>query len=219
MKYFITLLLFITTSADISSQSPLNLDKIKEAVSDTNSDFSYSSLIKKFNIDPGALNIAQGTVIYYGKLFTEGYKPYKINFDEIEFTKLIAKKKYKRAIPKGEEIIKSDPVNLETLSKLFICYRKVGLIDSANSIKSRVDLIIAIILTYGSGESRENTLKVISVGDEYAVMRMLGITGIFRKSLTAEASILDTWKADKDGKRVDFFVEVLNNLQALPSDK
>ena len=63
MKYFITLLLFITTSADISSQSPLNLDKIKEAVSDTNSDFSYSSLIKKFNIDPGALNIAQGTVI------------------------------------------------------------------------------------------------------------------------------------------------------------
>ena len=218
MKHFIILLLFITASTESFSQNPIDLNKIKKAVIDTSSIFSYYSLVEKFSSNPSLLDISDGTVIYYGKLFTKNYKPYKINFDEIEFTKLVAKKKWKQAITKGEEIIKSDPTNLEILSELSMCYKKTNLPDKSELTKSKVDLLVSSILAYGSGLSKENTLKVISVGDEYAVMRMLGISGISRSSLISATSILDTWEAkDKNGKRIVFFVEVLNNLQEMPN--
>lgn len=220
MKHLIILLLFTVASSDIFSQGSLDLGNIKKAALDTTSKFSYYPLVEKFNSNPLVLNIPEGTVIYYGKLFTRGYKPYKINFDAIEFTKLFVKKKYKKAIPKGEEVIRTDPANLEILSKLSMCYKKAGLIDKSDFINSKVDLLISSILTYGSGQSKENTLKVISIGDEYAVMGMLGISGISRKSSVTAPSIIDRWAAkDKNGKRIDFFVEVLNNPQAFTSDK
>ncbi len=57
----------------------------------------------------------------------------------------------------------------------------------------------------------------ITPDGEINSMGMLGISGISRTSLISALSILDTWKAKgKNGKRIDFFVEVLNNLQDLP---
>ena len=220
MKHFIIFLFYLTASADVFSQNHLDLEKIRKVVLDSSLYFSYNSLVEEFNTNPSMIDIGKGTIIYYGKLFTKDYKPYKINFDEIEFTKLVSRKKYKQAIPKGEEIIKHDPVNLEILSELSLCYKRMNSTDKAELTKIKVGALLSSILNYGSGLSKEITLKVISVGDEYAAMGMLGISGISMNSSISVPSILDTWKAkDKNGKRIDFFVEVLNNLQALPSDK
>lgn len=217
MKYLFYLLFFFSARVDVFSQSSLDLDKIKSSIADSN---SYTLLVEQFNTNPSAINVENGAMLYYGKLFSKDFKPYKINFDEIEFSKLVSKRKYKQAIPKGEDLIKNDPINLEILSELSVCYKKAGLTDKANLTEIKVGLLMSSILPYGSGLSKENTLKVISVGDEYAMMGMLGIVGVTRNSLISAKSILDTWEAkNKSGKRIGFFVEVLNNLQALRSDK
>lgn len=156
-------------------------------------------------------------MIYYGRLFASGYKPYKLNFAEIDFIKLVGGKKYKQAVPKGEDLLKEAPAHLEVLARLFTCYNKLGLLDKANLTKAKIDLLISSILAQGSGQSKDNTLKVVSVGDEYAVMGVLGFSGTSRSSAITGVSILDTWKVkDPKGNRMDLYVEVLVNQQGTP---
>jgi hypothetical protein len=218
MKYSLIVLFSISVSTDVFSQDSLDLKKIRKSVSDTTSGPSYETFIEKFNTSPLSLSVDEGTILYYGKLFKD-YKPYKINFDEIEFTKLVSKKKHKQAISKGEDLIKSDPANLELLLALLTCYEEADLASKASLTKSKIELLVSSILAHGSGESKNNTLKVVSVGDEYAIMGILKITGLSRSSLMTSSSVLDTWKAkDRNGKRIDYFVEVVHNSQAL-SDK
>ena len=213
-RILILILIFFATSIATFSQSQLDLDEIKKLAEDSTSISNYRSLVEEFNHNPLALDTAMGNLIYYGKLF-KGYDLYKINFDEINFTELVLKKKFKQAIPKGEGLIKSDPVNLEILSKLLICYGKANIKDKAELTKAKVDLLVTTILTHGDGLSETKTLKVISVGDEYTMMGMLGITGLSRNSKLSAKSTFDTWNAkNSKGKRTDFFVEVLFNPQA-----
>ena len=220
MKHVIIFLILIVQGSLSFSQNVFDLEKIKKETLDTtaSSTFTYNSLVEVFNTNPSLLDISKGAVIYYGKLFRKDYKPYKFDLKEIEFSKLISKKKYKRAIAVGEEIIKKDPANLEILEKLFVCYKKVGLNDKANITEIKLGLLVSSILAQGSGQLKENTLKIISVGDEYTIMRALGISGISRNSVMTGQSTFDTWKAkDSKGKRIDFFVELLINLQAPPN--
>lgn len=220
MKQIIIFLILVFSGSFCFSQTIFDLEKIKKETLDTtaSSTFTYNSLVEVFNNNPSLLDISKGTIIYYGKLFREGYKPYKFDFKEIELSKLISKKKYKRAIVVGEEIIRRDPSNLKILKELFVCYKKVGFNDKANITEIKLGLLVSSILAQGSGQLKENTLKIISVGDEYTMMRVLGISGISRNSVMTGQSTFDTWKAkDPKGKRIDFFVELLINLQALPN--
>ena len=217
MKHiFLLILICSTTSITSQSQIPIDLNKIKEFVEDSTSISNYRSLVEEFNQNPSALDTNKGSLIYYGKLFGK-YDLYRINFDELNFSELVFKKKYKQAIPKGEDLLKSDPVNLEILSKLLMCYSKTDNKGKEELTKVKVGLLITSILTHGDGLSDSATLKVISVGDEYAMMGMLGISGMSRKSKMSGKSTVDTWKAkNSKGKRIEFFVEVLYNLQAEP---
>jgi hypothetical protein len=214
MKHILILIICFATSIATFSQAQLDLDEIKKLAEDSTSSSNYRALVEEFNHNPLALDTTRGRLIYYGNLF-RGYDLYKINFEEINFTELVLKKKYKQAIPKGEDLLKSDPVNLEILSKLLTCYNKANIKDKAELTKAKVDLLVTSILTHGDGLSESKTLKVISVGDEYAMMGMLGITGMSRNSKLSTKSAFDTWKAkNSKGKRIDFYVEVLFNLQA-----
>lgn len=215
-QIFILTLSCFTTSIVALSQAPLDLNEIKKSVQDSTSSSSYRSLIEEFNQNPSALDTSKGGIIYYGKLFT-GYDPFRINFHELDFNKLVLQNKYKQAILKGEELIKSDPVNLEVLSKLLLCYSKTDNKVKEELTKNKVDLLTTAILTHGDGLSESTTLKVISVADEYAMMGMLGISGMTRSSKLSSKSTVDTWKAkNSKGKRIDFFAEVLHSLDTAP---
>ena len=215
MKHiYLLILIYSTTSIPSLSQIPIDLNKIKEFVVDSTSTSNYRSLVEEFNQNPSALDTNKGSLIYYGKLFGN-YDLYKINFDELNFSELVLKKKYKQAISKGEDLLKSDPVNLEILSKLLLCYNKTDNKGKEEITKIKVGLLTTCILTHGDGLSDSTTLKVISVGDEYAMMGILGISGMSRNSKMSAKSTVDTWKAkNSKGKRIEFFVEVLYNLQA-----
>jgi hypothetical protein len=214
MKHHLFLLLIcLVTNISTLSQPPIDLDAIKKLAEDTAATSNYRLLIDEFNQTPLALDTIKGTLLYYGKIFTKGYAPYKINFDEINFTELVLKRKYKEAIAKGEGLLKSDPINLEILSKILLCYSKASIKNKAETTKAKVDLLVSSILTHGDGQSEYNTLKVISVGDEYAMMGILGITGLSRNSKLSGKSTFDIWKAkNSKGKRIDFFVEILLTL-------
>ena len=217
MKHiFILILICFATSTVALSQAPLDLNEIKKFVKDSTSISNYRSLVEEFNQNPSSLDTTKGSLVYYGKLFA-GYDLYRINFNELNFSELVLKKKYKQAIPKGEELIKSDPVNLEILSNLLICYNKTHNKAKEELTEIKVGLLITSILTHGDGLSGSTTLKVISVGDEYVMMGTLGINGVSRNSKMSASSILDIWKAkNSKGKRIEFFVEVLHNLDAAP---
>jgi hypothetical protein len=216
MKPYLILLLFVLAATKLLSQTSIDLKEIEKMTTDSTASPSYSVLVEIFNSSPSALNVHEGKLIYYGRLFSASYKPYKLNFDEVDFTKLVGSRKYKQAVPKGEDLLKADPANLEVMARMFTCYKKLGLHDKADLTKAKIDLLVSSILAQGTGRSKDSTMKVVSVGDEYAMMGVLGISGITRRSSITGVSILDTWKVkNSKGNRIDLYVEVLIN----PKDK
>lgn len=217
MKSCLSLLLFMLIGINLLGQPSFDLKEIEDLTTDPGADPSYSVLVEIFNNSPSALNVHEGKLIYYGRLFAPNYKPYKLNFDEMDFTKLVGGKKYKKAVTKGEDLLKAAPANLEVLARLFTCYNKLGLQDKANLTKAKIDLLVSSILAQGSGQSKDNTIKVVSVGDEYVMIGVLGFSGTRQNSSITGVSILDTWKVkDPKGNRRDLYVEVLVNQKGAP---
>jgi len=213
---FLLAILYVPFETCLFGQARLELDSIKRFVGDSLSSPNYQSLITKFNETPVALDSAEGSKIYYGRIF-KGYDPYKINFDEFDFEKLVGKGKYKAAITKGEEMLKTDPANLEILSMLVTCYNNTHLYDKKDLTIAKLELLTKAILMYGDGLSEKNTLKIVSIGDEYAMMRQLKVVGLSRNSRFSGQSTFDTWQAkNQQGRRIDFYAELLLNTETLP---
>jgi hypothetical protein len=209
------LLIYFAFQTCLFGQRKSELDSIKKLVGDSLSRPNYQSLIEMFNENPATLDSTEGSIIYYGRIFN-GYDPYRINFDEIDFEKLVGKGQYKAAIIKGEELLKTDPVNLEVLSILITCYNNAHLNNKKELTKTKVDLLTNSILMYCNGSSETNTLKIVSIGDEYAMMKKLKIIGLSRVSQFDNGSTVDTWQAkNPQGKRIDFFAEIVLNIETL----
>ena len=90
MKHVIIFLILIVPGSLSFSQNVFDLEKIKKETLDTtaSSTFTYNSLVEVFNNNPSFLDISKGALIYYGKLFREGYKPYKFDLKETHLVQM-----------------------------------------------------------------------------------------------------------------------------------
>jgi hypothetical protein len=86
------LLIYFAFQTCLFGQRKSELDSIKKLVGDSLSRPNYQSLIEMFNENPATLDSTEGSIIYYGRIFN-GYDPYRINFDEIDFEKLVGKQR------------------------------------------------------------------------------------------------------------------------------
>lgn len=214
MKKIIIVALLAALYSGVVAQT-ISLDSIKNFVEDSLTTSNYRSLLGEFSNHPEALDSKQGSIVYYGRIFN-GFDPYKFDFDEIDFEKLVQKRKYKAAIPKGEELLKVDPANLEVLSMLYTCYTNAQLTGRKELTKIKLDLLTESILMYGDGSSESSTLKIVSIGDEYAMMRILKVVGSSRTTKFLPQSALDIWQAkNSKGKRIDFFAELMLNSETM----
>ena len=211
--FYLTLLLLFTNF--LFGQSSLDLKEIEKQTNDSTSDYFYPRLISEFNNQPQYFDTVKAKFLYYGKLYTKNYKMFQFSTDEIEFNKFLNKGKYKKATPIGEKILQENPANIEILLKLNLCYKKTGLTQSADTTLNKLNHLLNTVFKSGTGKEQENAFKVVAIGDEYAIMAWLGVSGLSRQSLMKGGATIDSWKVrdSKSGKKYEMHFEWLVNAE------
>ena len=211
--YLAILVLFINISF---GQTELNLKEIEKLTKDSTSEYFYSTLISEFNNNPKLFKSEKAKFIYYGRLFTNGYKIFQLTANDKQFNNLLSKGKYKNAIPFGEKILQDIPANIEIISKLQLCYEKANMKEKADTAFTKLNILLNTVLQSGTGQSSNEAFKVVAVGDEYSIMALLGLATITRISKLNSASAIDSWKVKeiKSGKKSELHFEwLVNNEQ------
>lgn len=201
------------------SQNTIDLEEIKRLTKDSTSRYFYDTLVSDFMTVPHSFEMTKGLNLYFGKLYSSYYKIYNFSHDEVEFDKFLSRRNYKKAIPLGEEILKHDPVNLEILLKMLTCYIDTDEKKLTDLTRTKISVLYNAILYSGTGENKELAYKVVAIGDEYAIMGILGVQGLTRISSMNISSTTDSWKIrdQKTGDKRDLYFEVLINKSAMPN--
>lgn len=87
--------------------------------------------------------------------------------------KLIDEKSYRKAIAEADKGLAADPVDIELLMAKATALREIK-DDRADQVRARWIACADSILVSGDGKSFQSAFKVISVDEEYAVIRLLG---------------------------------------------
>ena len=214
-------LLFCALVPWYSISAQINLEEIRKLAADHSTAYYYDTLVQDFLTTPGEFEMSKGITLYYGKLFSDGYDPYSFSPQQTNFEEAFRRQNYERAIMLGVKIVEKDPVDFTVLLKLLKCYLEEGEDEAAEFTRMQVDVLYKAILHSGDGSSPESAIKVLQVADEYAIMALMGIEGVSRRSQMGRNSIVDVWKvrsAAKGGKEVMYF-EVLSNRERESRDK
>lgn len=211
--YFI--FLFCLLSVTVDAQSAPDLDEIKKATTDPSSQLYYPTLLNRFLNDPNSISAADARFLYYGKLYSAGYKPYNFHPDEMKFHEQMSSGKYAKAIITGEQILSNDPLNAEFLSKLSFCYEKVKDTTKAKDYAAKTVLLVNVIMESGNGTSRETAYRVTGVPDEYVLFNIMEIKPLNRRSDGAGTGhVFDVWRVKQKKEKRDLYFEVLVNMDA-----
>jgi hypothetical protein len=191
----------------------IDLEEIKELTTDPGSGYFYDSLLSQFLRGPYDFEMTKSISIYYGKLYSRYYTPYKFNPDEGNFEDMLRRENYPRAISLGERILEKDPVNFSVLLKLLRCYLETKDDDMAVLTRVKVDVLRKAILHSGTGDDMEAPYQVIDISDEYAMMAIMGLEGLSRRAEMKPSSVIDAWKVKPigKGKKQSLYFELLLN--------
>lgn len=200
----ILLLLLMLTGIAVHSQGKPSIADIERNVQDSTSAFFYERLLFRFVSLPSLLSPEEGRHLYYGQ-----YKGRKRNPAEAEraFFELVSANKCVEAITAGEQLLKTDAVNLEILGRLLQCYSKA---DKGNPQAphrlAQFRILLDAALNSATGPADHKTYTVMNVVDGYILAATLGtdLMQFRRRSRSVPEGMLDNWK--KGRKKISFLV-------------
>lgn len=205
----------MTSAIHLNAQRRIDLVTLKTIVTDPNSASFYDSLVVKFVKNPKSIDLTMAVRLYYGKMYSKYYAPFKVTEQERAFNKALKRRKFKKAIPIGEAILKSDPVSLETTVNLLIAYKQEKLFEKEDLLGSRLKVLMKAVQYSGTGDDEASPIKVVSVGDEYAIMAIMGYVPVKRSSVMTLSSTIDSWivRDLKTNGQFNLSFEVLLNFE------
>jgi hypothetical protein len=133
----------------------------------------YNTLVDKLksgdtSIDFKALRIAYSQ--------TRDYSPYGSDRDsQAAMFEAAKSKKYKDAIKEADKILKNNYVDMEAHITEAIAYRELGDTAKADLHKAIGNGLVNSVLNSGDGKSAKTAYVVISTGEEYTILRALGL--------------------------------------------
>jgi tetratricopeptide (TPR) repeat protein len=203
----------------------LDLEKIRTATADSTHPYFYPKLVAEFLAEPEYYSADKGTYLYYGHMYSKYYKFFKYSKEAGKFDKFLTNERYKKAIEAGEKLLEEDPIALDLLLKLHVCYKSDNMPDKAALAFKKAEVLLRAIKSTG-----DTPYKVTSVNDEYVFMGVEKLTALARMSgnlndsakiprtkVQGIASILDSWevKDDRTNEKKTIFFEVLYNTTSL----
>lgn len=170
---FLFLLLLISFSilgfAGKNNFVKVNMDEIRNEVSNPDSEFYYPKLIKRLNASDTTLGVMDYRHLYYGFVFQDNYTGLN-NVRKKEIYELIENKKLKRAMDVCDSVLMDVPVSLSmNFIKLFLAQKMNENSFETIVFKKRYLGILLTILTSGDGKTSKTGYKTILISDDYDI--------------------------------------------------
>lgn len=161
-----------------------DLEAIRIASTDENSKYYYPRLLAEFMRNDTTMTDEDFQYFYYGTLFQEDYDPYRGPVSPAtlqELTPLFNKKQWSRAERKqildyATESLADNPVNLRQLTNRIFVYEQNGKYDLAKIWQYKLNHLLLVIASSGTGLDPENAWIVVYPHDEYDFLNLSGIT-------------------------------------------
>lgn len=166
-----------------------DLDAIREASTDENSKYYYPKLLKEFMANDTTMSAEAFQYFYYGTYFQEDYDPYRgpVHPDELAaLGHVYAKEKRTRAerqqmLDYAMDAIADNPVNLRQLTNRIYVYEQNGKLDLAKIWQYKLNHLLLVIASSGTGADPENAWVVVYPQDEYDFLNLSGHTATGQK--------------------------------------
>lgn len=140
------------------------------------------------------------------------YNPYSTEVTEIgnKAQELFNNKDFDAAIKEADKGLKIDKYNIQLLITQAAAYREKGDIKKADETRQLWMSLIDSILMEKKGQSYEDAFQVISVKEEYTVLRVMGLTTINQSLEMHEGSSYDviTAQSKKSGQMLKVFFNI-----------
>ena len=167
-----------------SSLGRPDLEAIQKASTDETSKYYYPKLLRQFMAHDTVMTDEDFQYFYYGTLFQEDYDPYRPQVNpEMQATlaPLFNKKEWSRAERKqildfAMECLADNPVNLRQLTNRIFVYEQNGKFDLAKIWQNKLNHLLLVIASSGTGADPENAWTVVYPQDEYDFLNLSGIT-------------------------------------------
>ncbi len=174
--------------------------KILAATKDSNSTLFYPKLLKRFNTNDSTLTDNEVLSLMIGFTDNPLYRPYATIDDERDILNLVSEKKYKQALNKCNDLLKTNPLNYSALMEKGFALWKLN-DDSMAFHKSKYLKIYSAIKSSGDG-SRSNAYFVLSPIDGQTLIRYVwqGSIGIMGSASDPNGNFLDMLEMKKEGE-------------------
>lgn len=193
-------------SHNLSYSSITNLDSLKAVVTDKKSKYHYDMQLDKFMNDQ-LLGEYETYLLLIGYTQTKDYNPY--NYNDIDNLYQLANAgQFDKAIKKGKEILKVNPLNPTAYRELMYCYRKKGNTETAEKYQKRIQQVFNAMLYTGNGTC-EKPYVTFWVKEEYNFARYIGLppTGQYSTGMCGGgmADKLEVYNTDTKEKEIIHF--------------
>ncbi len=161
-----------------------DLNAIKAAVADENSQYYYPKLLKSFLSNDTTMTSEAFQHFYYGTFFQEDYDPYR----ESAFAQNIAalapvyaKSKRTRAerqqmLDCAMKVLSDNPLDIGQLTNRVYVYEQNGKYDLAKIWQYKINHLLLVIAASGTGADPENAWIVVYPQHEYEFLNISGYT-------------------------------------------
>jgi tetratricopeptide (TPR) repeat protein len=147
----------------------INYDEIKTLIQDSESEYYYPKLLKRFNDFDPTLTDYENALIYYGFSFHENYLKNKLS--EVNLKKFIEANDFENLEKECIKILDKNPLSLEANNNLGFALYNLGKPEEEwKKYQKRYRNIRKVIALSGNGKSCDSAFKVIYVSDEYNMM-------------------------------------------------
>ncbi len=161
-----------------------DLEAIARESVDENSRYFYPKLLKEFNANDTTMTDEDFQYFYYGTLFQEDYDPYRDHMkpETLErLAPLFNKKSWTRAERKqildfANECLADNPINLRQLTNRIFVYEQNGKYDLAKIWQYKLNHLLLVIASSGTGVDADNAWTIVYPHDEYDFLNLSGIT-------------------------------------------
>lgn len=161
-----------------------DLATIKAESTDETSKYYYPRLLKEFMANDTTMTDEDFQYFYYGTLFQEDYDPYRDHVDPetlAALAPLFNKTSWSRAERKqildyALAALADNPVNLRQLTNRIFVYEQNGKYDLAKIWQYKLNHLLLVIASSGTGLDPENARVVVYPHDEYDFLNLSGIT-------------------------------------------
>lgn len=157
-----------------------NFEVIKKTIQTDTSRFFYPRLLERYQAMDSSLNADDYKHLYYGFVFNAGYQPYKVLPEDKQLSDYfkrdeLAEADYDKIIQLAKVCLKQFPFNINQMKMMAFAYNKKGDSDTSAKLMGQTFDIIKTIMQSGDGKSEATAYHVISVGNEYDLLRMLNL--------------------------------------------